>query len=331
MGCGLIGRRRAEVAASAGDTVVAVADLDPDRAQNTAAAFGASWTTDWQEVVAAGEIEAVVVATVNRELCTIGTAALDAGKHVLCEKPLGRTASEASALVRAADVARVVLKCGLNHRHHPALAQAHDIAAGGDLGPLFCVRAAYGHGGRPGYDQEWRGDPELAGGGELLDQGVHLIDVSRWFLGDFSEVMGAAGTWFWNVSPLEDNCFATLRTPAGQVASLHSSWTQWRNLFRFEVFGRDGYLLITGLGGSYGQERLVHGRRREESGPPHETSWDYPDRDVSWELEWQEFRQAVTEQRSPLGDGRDGLAAAVIIDGIYEAIRTRTSVSLAQA
>jgi predicted dehydrogenase len=316
------------IAAAAGDTVTAVADLDPARAEGAAAAVGASWTTNWREVVESRDVDAVVVATVNRELCPIGTAALGAGKHVLCEKPLGRNATEAEALVTAATLAGVVLKCGLNHRHHPALARAHEIAEDGGVGPLFTVRAAYGHGGRPGYEQEWRGDPELAGGGELLDQGVHLIDLSRWFLGDFTEVIGATATWFWDVSPLEDNCFATLSTGTAQIASLHSSWTQWRNMFRFEVFGRDGYLQITGLGGSYGPERLVHGRRRKESGPPHEESWDFPDRDVSWELEWQEFRSAITEGRRPLGDGRDGLAAAIIIDGIYESVRTRASVSL---
>lgn len=291
--------------------------------------MGASWTVDWREVVANTEIDAIVVATVNRELCPIGVAALEAGKHVLCEKPLGRNATEAGALLDAASRSGVVLKCGLNHRHHPAVARAHELAASGEIGPLFCIRAAYGHGGRPGYDQEWRGDPELAGGGELLDQGVHLVDLSRWFLGEFSEVVGVAGTWFWGVSPLEDNCFATLRTATGQVASLHSSWTQWRNLFRFEIFGRDGYLLITGLGGSYGLERLVHGRRRPESGPPEEASWEYPGPDVSWELEWQEFRDAAGNRRDPVGSGRDGVAAAVIIDGIYESIRTGASVPLA--
>lgn len=328
VGCGAIGHRRASIAAAAGDVVVAVADLDEERARDVAAEVGASWSADWRDVVNNEGIEAIVVATINRELCPIGLAALDAGKHLLCEKPLGRNAGEAELLVQAADQAQVVLKCGLNHRHHPAVARAHQMAMAGEIGPLLYVRAAYGHGGRPGYDKEWRGNAELAGGGELLDQGVHLVDLSRWFLGDFSDVIGVVGTWFWEVSPLEDNCFATLRTPSGSVASLHSSWTQWRNLFRFEVTGRDGYLIVDGLGGSYGCERLTHGRRKPESGPPAETQWEYPGRDISWELEWQEFSRAVIERHHPLGDGRDGLAAAVVIDGIYESARSGAVVSL---
>jgi predicted dehydrogenase len=208
------------------------------------------------------------------------------------------------------------------------VARAHALAESGEIGPLLGIRAAYGHGGRPGYDREWRGNPQLAGGGELLDQGVHLVDLCRWFLGEFTDVTGALATWFWNVSPLEDNGFALLRTKSGQVASLHSSWTQWKNLFRFEVFGRDGYLLVHGLGGSYGTERLTLGRRRPQSGPPDETIWEFTGADSSWEDEWREFSRALAEGRAPLGDGRDGLAAARVIDAIYASAREGTTVHL---
>lgn len=234
-------------------------------------------------------------------------------------------------MVQAAERHGVRLKTGFNHRHHPAVARAHELAEAGDIGPLLGIRAAYGHGGRPGYDQEWRGDAALAGGGELLDQGVHLVDLCRWFLGDFSSVSGAVATWYWDVEPLEDNGFALLRTSVGQVATLHSSWTQWKNLFRFEIFGRDGYLLIQGLGGSYGPERLVLGRRRPESGPPDETVWEFAGEDRSWELEWTEFSQAIAEDRRPIGDGRDGLAAALLMDAIYASARKGAVVAVEAA
>ena len=300
-----------------------------ERAEAAAAAVGAAWTQDWRQVAEDPEIDAVVVATTNDYLCTVGLAALEAGKHLLCEKPLGRNAAEARALVDTADKADLVLKTGFNHRHHPALAKAHELCDGGLIGPLLSIRAAYGHGGRPGYDLEWRGNAQLAGGGELLDQGVHLIDLCRWFLGDFSVVIGMVGTWFWNVEPLEDNGFALLRTASGQIASLHSSWTQWKNLFRFEVHGRDGYLTVEGLGGSYGVERLVHGRRRPQSGPPEEEHWTFPGEDRSWELEWEEFRAAIVEARSPLGDGYDGLAVALIVDAVYASAGCGSSINLA--
>jgi len=328
VGCGLIGNRRARVVQAAGDKVLLVADINADRARKTAAALGADWTDDWEAVIRHPEIQAVVVSTFNIGLLPVTRAALQGGKHVLCEKPLGRNAQEAREMVEAAQTHDRVLKAGLNHRHHPGVGQAHELAQAGAIGPLMSIRAAYGHGGRPGYDQEWRGDPDLAGGGELLDQGVHIVDLCRWFLGDFTQVSGMLGTWFWKVAPLEDNGFALLGTAGGQIATLHTSWTQWKNLFRFEIFGRDGYLIIEGLGGSYGLERLTLGRRRPESGPPDEQTWEYPGPDVSWQTEWQEFTAAIREQRQPLGNGYDGYQAARVIDAIYESSRTGRVVGL---
>jgi predicted dehydrogenase len=249
-------------------------------------------------------------------------AALAAGKHVLCEKPLGRNAQEAAQMVEAAERANRILKVGFNHRHHPALQQAHELAQAGTIGRLMTIRAAYGHGGRPGYDQEWRAQADLSGGGELLDQGVHIVDLCRWFLGDFVQVSAMLGTWFWKVAPLEDNGFALLRTEAGQIALLHTSWTQWKNLFRFEVFGRDGYLVVDGLGGSYGVERLTLGVRRPESGPPDERAWEFPGPDLSWQTEWQEFKSAIQMGCQPLGNGHDGLRAAQVIDAFYESAQS---------
>ena len=180
----------------------------------------------------------------------------------------------------------MILKTGFNHRHHPAVWRAHELCNEGAIGPLMFIRAVYGHGGRPGYDKEWRADADLCGGGELLDQGVHIVDLCRWFLGDFTECLcrdwdlllgprllchptarEAAGS---RSAGLEDNAFALLRTAAGQTAQFHTSWTQWKNRFSFEVYGRDGYLRIEGLGGSYGPETLTIGRRRPEGGAPLE-------------------------------------------------------------
>ena len=329
VGCGLIGNRRARVAAESGDTVVGVCDLDERAARATGDAVGASWTTNFPELVARSDVDAVVVSTVNAALLPVATAALDAGKHVLCEKPLGRNAGEAAAILGAARRADRVLKTGFNHRHHPAIARAHELVGSGAVGELFSARIAYGHGGRPGYEREWRGDPELAGGGELLDQGVHAIDLCRWFLGAVVEVSGMVGTWGWGVTPLEDNAFALLRMRDGGVASVHTSWTQWRNLFRFELFGRDGFITVEGLGGSYGVERLTVGRRRPESGPPDEETTTYDGPDVSWALEWREFRAAIEEGREPLGSGEDGYRAACVIDALYEAARTGAVVPVA--
>ena len=332
VGAGLIGSRRAAVIHDdASAALVAVADVQQETAQQVAERWGISncrITSDWTEVVACDEIDVVIVSTVNKFLAPITIAALQAGKHVLCEKPLGRNLSEAQEMVAATRGSGRVLKTGFNHRHHLAIWEAHRLCAEGAIGEPMFVRCVYGHGGRPGYENEWRGDPDLAGGGELLDQGVHVLDLCRWFLGEFAEVFGRTRTFFWSVEPLEDNAFALLWTADGRIASLHTSWTQWRNRFDFEVYGRDGFLRVEGLGESYGTERLTLGRRRPESGPPAETTWEFPGPDPSWHAEWAEFTAAIREGRRPIGDGEDGLQAMRLIEAIYTSARTGAVVAV---
>lgn len=331
VGCGLIGARRANVALDAGDQVVIVADVAEDRAAAVAATAQAAWTADWEEVVSRTDLDVVVVSTSNDQLAAASVAALRSGKHVLCEKPLGRNAGEAAAIVEAARASGRLLKVGFNHRHHPGIAMAHAMVAERTIGDVFAIRALYGHGGRAGYEHEWRTDRARSGGGELLDQGVHIIDLARWFIGEIVETHGFLGTFHWPIAPVEDNAFALLRASGGGIASFHTSWTQWKNAFRFEVLGSDGYLRIDGLGGSYGAERLTVARRNADSSPPTEktTSFEGPDR--SWHGEWQEFTTAIAQHRQPVGNGDDGLAAARIIDAIYASAASGSSVAVARA
>ena len=136
-----------------------------------------------------------------------------------------------------------------------------------------------------------------------MDQGAHLVDLCRWFLGDFATVTGLVATFFWDIAPLEDNAFGLFETAAGQVAFLHASWTQWKNLFSFEVFGRDGYAIACGLGGSYGREYALVGRRKVEGGPPEEECFDFPQEDRSWALEWEDFIRAIASGQPPQASG----------------------------
>jgi predicted dehydrogenase len=329
VGCGLIGKRRATVAREAGDSVVIVADVDTARARQVAAECNSEWSSDWHDVVLRNDVDAVVVATVNKFLAPVTIAAAEQGKHILCEKPLGRNPAESQQMVAAARATDVALKTGFNHRHHPAIWKARELCAQGAIGEPMFARAVYGHGGRPGYDKEWRGDPDLAGGGEMLDQGVHVIDLCRWFLGEMTEVMGIAARWHWDIAPLEDNGFAILRTAEERVASLHTSWTQWKNRFSFEVFGRDGYVAVEGLGGSYGLERLTWGRRKSEGGAPDLQVFEFDHADISWRDEWAEFTTAIRERRAPLADGNDGWQAVRIVHAIYESSQTGRVVHLA--
>ena len=313
VGCGLIGTRRARVVrASPRDELVAVVDVDESRAHRLAGEMGCRAATDWREVVGAEEVEAVVVSTPNKFLMPITVAVLEHHKHVLCEKPLGRSSCEAQQMVAAARTHHVILKTGFNHRHHPAIARAHELCSSGAIGKLLFIRSVYGHGGRPGYEREWRADPEIAGGGDLLDQGIHVIDLCRWFLGDIAQVSGFTPTYFWGadkMSAVEDNAFALLQMRDGRSAAMHTSWTQWKNRFSFEIFGRDGYISVDGLGGSYGVERLTLGTRRPESGPPYEEQLEFnATRDESWSTEWEEFTTAIREGREPMARGTGRVA-----------------------
>jgi predicted dehydrogenase len=266
--------------------------------------------------VARDDLELVVVATTNDALGPVTLAAIEHGKHVLVEKPAARNADELRPLVAAAHAAGVAVKVGFNHRFHPAFQKARAIWDTGVLGPLMYIRARYGHGGRLGYDREWRADPAIAGGGEMLDQGVHLIDLARWFAGDFAEVSGHVGTYFWDM-PVEDNGFALLKTAQGQVAWLHASCTEWKNLFCFEIFGRDGKLQIDGLGGSYGVERLSFYKMLTQMGPPETTIWEYPGEDTSWRAEYAHLLECIAARRIPEGSLDDALAALEIVQQLY--------------
>jgi len=317
IGCGLIGQKRAK--ALAGCQLVATADVDLKRAQTLAATVaGATASADWREVVQNPAVNIVVIATPNNALAEITLAAVQQGKHVLVEKPAARYAHELEPVIAAMMETGSLVRVGFNHRYHPALQKAYELFQSGVLGELMFIRGRYGHGGRIGYDREWRADPELSGGGELLDQGVHLIDLSRWFMGEFTDVDGFAHTYFWDM-PVDDNGFMTLKTAKKQVAFLHVSCTEWKNLFSLEIYGRNAKLHLEGLGGSYGVEKLAYYKMLPEMGPPETTIWEYPRGDRSWELEFIEFVEDIRLKRQPSANIHDAVASLKIVEKIYKA------------
>jgi predicted dehydrogenase len=315
VGCGLIGRKRSE--ALAGARLVACADRDIERARGVAGKTGALVTADWREVVQHDDVEIVVVATLHDSLAEITAAAIARGKHVLVEKPAARSAGELVPVVEEAERRGALVRVGFNHRYHRAFRKARELVDQNALGELMFLRARYGHGGRPGMEKEWRSNAKLSGGGELIDQGVHLIDLSRWFLGDFTRVDGTARTFFWN-QDVDDNAFLMLRTARDQVAWLHASTTEWKNTFSMEIYGRDGKLSIDGLGGSYGTERLTWYRMLPQMGPPETTAWEYPMADDSWSVEFAEFLEDIRLRRQPAANLRDALAALEVVRKIYQ-------------
>jgi predicted dehydrogenase len=315
VGCGLIGGKRA--AALPAGSLIAVYDLVPERAAALAGKAGASCVaaTSLQQLLET-QADAVIVSTLNANLGPVSLACLKAGKHVLVEKPVAISVAEIDELMVCAREKKLMVRAGYNHRFHPAFQQARRIVDSGVLGPLMFIRSRYGHGGRVGYDREWRADPQLSGGGELIDQGVHLIDLAGWFLGDWSRIEGHAGTFYWDM-PVDDNAFLSLRTSSGQTAWLHASCTEWKNLFSFEIYGKLGKLHVEGLGGSYGVERLYHYQMLPEMGPPETTIYEFPRGDDSWGLETREFVEDIRLQRQPKVGLKEARAAMQVVETIY--------------
>src|SRR5208283_1740504 len=210
VGCGLIGKKRL-AGLPAGSKLVVACDTNRARAEELAKSVGMGCAVaDFKSAVADPKVDAVIVATVNAALAKVSAAAIRAGKSVLVEKPAAVSVREIDELIALADQHGVCVRVGFNHRHHPAFLKAREIIESGVMGELMFIRARYGHGGRVGYDREWRADPKLSGGGELIDQGIHLIDLAGWFLGPFTKVEGQATTYFWNM-PVDDNAFLNLQ------------------------------------------------------------------------------------------------------------------------
>jgi predicted dehydrogenase len=316
IGCGLIGKKRL-AALPEGSKLAMACDTNLSRAQALVelAKTGRA-VADFNEAVSDSQVDAVIVATLNSTLAEISAAAIRAGKHVVVEKPAGISVAQIDNLIALEKKHGVCVRVGFNHRYHPAFIKAREIFDSGVMGELMFIRARYGHGGRVGYDKEWRADPKLAGGGELMDQGVHLIDLAGWFLGEFKKIDGHVATYFWDM-PVDDNAFLDLQTAKGQTAWLHVSCTEWKNLFSFEIYGRHTKLHIDGLGGSYGVEKLFHYQMKPEMGIPDTKVYEFPGPDESWRREMLEFERDVQLKRMPDAGLAEVHATLQIIEAIY--------------
>jgi len=298
-GCGLIGAKRAQ-ALGAQDELVACFDVSAEAADAFGASHGARACQTMPELLAA-EPDVVVVAVSHDGLAGLAVQALQAGAHVLVEKPAGLGVAQIDHLIAAEQSSGRRVKVGFNHRFYPGLQRAASEVHSGAHGELLHVRGRYGHGGRPGYDREWRAEPARSGGGELIDQGMHLLDLSHWIAGPLPLYSAILRTHFWD-TPVEDNAALLLGsgdTRTGPWAMLHVTWTEWKNLFSLEIYCRTAKIQVDGLVRSYGPQQLRIYRMRPELGPPDVEEVVYPDEDSSWTAEWEHFAEALSA-----GDGR---------------------------
>jgi predicted dehydrogenase len=317
VGCGLIGRKRAGAVGEA-DVVVAVTDTVEEAAIALAGDCGALACPDLDALLEQ-DVEVVIVAVPHHELAGVAERALTGGAHVLVEKPAAIGTEQIEMIRAAAQSAGRRVKVGFNHRFHPGTERLAEEVHSGEHGPLLHVRGRYGHGGRLGYEQEWRMQRDLSGGGELVDQGMHLLDLVHWLAGPLPLHSALLRTQFWPVE-VEDNAALLLgdgNDRAAPWAMLHATWTEWKNMFSLEVYCRSAKLVVEGLARSYGPQMLRIYRMSPELGPPTVEEVLFPPDDVSWEREWEHFAAVLAEGGELRGDLSDAHYAWSIVEEAY--------------
>jgi predicted dehydrogenase len=316
-GCGLIGNKRA-AALGTEDELVGVFDPDADRADALARSHNTRACSSYAEVLAL-EPDVMIVAVTHDQLAPLTEQALGAGANVLVEKPGGIGVADIERLKCAASESGRIVKVGFNHRFHPALAELAAEVHSGAHGELMHLRGRYGHGGRPGYDREWRADPRQSGGGELIDQGMHLLDLAHWLAGPLPLHSALLRTHFWDTD-VEDNAALILGEQGSRTAPwalLHVTWTEWKNMFSLEAYCRTAKLQVDGLVRSYGTQTLRIYRMKPSLGPPEVEERSYPMEDQSWSAEWEHFALAVTTGAPLLGDLNDAQYAWSRVEDAY--------------
>jgi predicted dehydrogenase len=345
IGCGRIGEREASAIVSMPDVrLVAVADIGPafrDKALRMGGTYDCDVVHNWRHLVTRKDVDIIVVSTPNNFHKEISIEAMLHGKHVICEKPLATTLEDAEQILLTAHAQGVRLVTNFNHRLHDHNLAAKQIVDQGLIGRPVFIRGRIGHGrfilgtsptqpGRFLCQDTWYMDSEQAGGGTVIDNGVHLFDLARWFMDDeFVEVKGGVtrnldlckdqsdGS---PASPVpiecEDNGFGLYKTADGRTAALHSSWVQWKGYLYLEVFGTHGFVVIDNdeIRGhvSYG----VFDRH----GAPITEKVEVPPLlkpDPSWRRQIQSFVSALRENREPTSNGYDGLQALRMVHALY--------------
>jgi UDP-N-acetylglucosamine 3-dehydrogenase len=294
----------------------AIVDVDLEKAKTTAKKYGCEAFSDYRKLMERDDIDSVVVATPNKYHCEISKAFLEAGKNVLCEKPITKTLEEAKELVEAAKKSKAFFKTGSNHRYFPNVQKAKELLDQNKIGRIVFARGWIGTNGQ--YVQNsWFVDKELSGGGTLLDNGCHIMDIFRWLLGKVNECKGYSINKVWPTE-LEDTALALYKTVDGKVFFLQSSWIEWSGYMYMEFYGEDGFIFVD----SRFSNRLVLGRRdgyyetfNFSSLPP-----------VSHKLEILDFIEKVENKIQPVPSAYDGMRVIEMIHALYESSKTGETV-----
>ena len=287
IGCGLIGNKRAENL-SKQHKIIAVCDKNKKNAKRILKKNkNATFYYKWKNIFKIKELDCVIICTPHDLLFKIASYGLRLNKiHLFVEKPGVKNLKEIKNLIkiyRSLKKSKISIRFGFNHRFHKSIVLAKNLIRENVIGNLLYLRGVYGHGGKKNYNKEWRGIKNQSGGGQLIDQGIHLIDLSRFFLGPLNVQSAYFDSMFWKIK-VEDNIFMTLKYKK-KIAFLHSSWTEWKNKFYLEIFGKTGKIEINGKSGSYGAEKVTIFRMRKNQIKPDKKIINFSNKDLSWKYE----------------------------------------------
>lgn len=319
IGFGLIGRQRADdMRRSPRCKLITAYDANGDLVKAASAEYGFAPAETVDSIVQRDDVEAVVVAVPHKLAPAIAIRALESGKHVICEKPMGRNVAEASSILAATVRSGRVFSPGLNYRFYDGIQRVREHLLSGEIGPVTHVRFVLGHGGRPGMEQEWKTDKEMAGGGALLDPGIHAIDLFRFLFGEIREGSVILQNAFWPLE-VEDNAHLVLRTENDQVIAAHVTITEWKSLFRLEIYGNDGYMHLSGRSKSYGPQKLILGHRWAWKTGIKDVVEEFAEGENSFFGELDAFLDTCEgKSGSSLARPEDGYRAVEIVERLYE-------------
>jgi predicted dehydrogenase len=338
IGCGEIGAvRAAALSESRVARLIVASDVDIARAQGIAAKQHCVVARDWREAIARNDVDIVTVSTPTQWHAEVAIAAAQNKKHILIEKPMARTVAEARSIVEAAHANGVLCKMGFNHRYYPAVEAAKRALDAGEIGELMFVRSYIGHEGGDNFLSKWMTNPDIAGGGTLLDNGIHILDLTRYFLGEVAEAEGLVATTRWRVSPLEDNAFAIFRSREGKIATVSSSWTEWAGYrFMIEAYGTNGF-----VSAAYPPMRATIGVNHASGKPARKRHLFFPFFQIQERLEgywlttrrtfvreYNDFAQSIRGGEPVFSSGFDGLRANEMAYAVYESSHRGVRASL---
>jgi len=317
IGFGLVGQKRAKNLGPKAE-LVACSDIINIKKKFFKKNSKIKFFKNWKDLIKLKELDIIIISTVHNLLAPILLEACRNKKNILVEKPAAIHLKDLSKIIKLSKKNKNKIRVGYNHRFHSAIIKSKEIIDKKLLGKLMFIKASYGHGGRLGYEKEWRMKSKISGGGELIDQGSHLIDLSTFFLGKVKKVTSKLENFFWNTN-VDDNAFITLEFKNNCISFLHASCTEWKNNFIFEIYGTKGKLKIEGKGGSYGRENLVFYKMNKKMGPPIIKKWFFSKNDNSWKTELNELYNDINYNRNSNPGLDQAYSVLKIIKNIYKA------------